>query len=958
MHVEVKHGDQWYAGQVTKADRDNGQYSVVYADGTEDDNLTVSTMRCVTAATTAGGVLVLDDAHLLDPSHSDGAAILSSIADVETDPAVSKVGVVLTTTLQGYQGRLCAAIPGLQHAYHVIHLDAFTEGELSALWLAMCEQAGWKGDAEYDGVKVCDVAARKLAQSSAAASFANAHSVRALLNTTTASAKRPPNHLKRLSVEDIVGVPPTPDRIPALATALQQLQDCVGIASVKESILSICALALSNYHKELRGQRPDHIPLNRLFLGNPGTGKSSVAAIYGQVLKQLKLLSKGDVITCKASEFIGSYAGQSEGQTRQILTAARGCVLIIDEAYTLSESALFGKSVLNTIVECVSGEAGDDLAVVLIGYERDMLRMLDEQNPGLHSRFDPAYAFRFDDFSDMELLQIFGAACARDQVEAPIDVKRAAVKQLIKARSMKNFGNARAVLGLYSVAKSRMTQRLRTDHTLSKTMTLADVLGREQEVLANPLQCIEELQGGEDQHGFRTVLRQLGSSIQICKLENRPVDPVGNFIFTGAPGTGKTTVARKMAQMLHALGVLASDHVVLTTALDLTGQFTGQSKKVIEGKMEEARGGVLFIDEAYKLGEGQYGDEVMVKLLGMLTEPEYSGGKTIVILAGYDADMYTMLARNAGMASRFTECMHFADWTAAQCVSLVESLAQRERPIPFALAEGAEAVLLEGLTHLIQRPGWANARDAETLYKLLKKCRDRRLVADYMAPNGAAPVPASVTVATALKFSLSDASSAVGIFMEMRKNAVAPTAQPVDSATNAVTSAEAVARTVTTVPQSAPLTAALPSSSDVTDTADVLSAADESVDEDGGDSHSDGEADGDDDVGSGDTEVLTADQRTALDAQQAQLDENNRRAALELAALQQRAAELSHKEMQRVLALQKVQQEAQRQQALQKLGRCVMGYAWQKVSGGYRCCGGAHFVGDGEVERRRKELFV
>jgi SpoVK/Ycf46/Vps4 family AAA+-type ATPase len=959
MHVEVKHGDQWYAGQVTKADRANGQYSAVYADGTEDDNLTVATMRCVTAATTAGGVLVLDDAHLLDPAHSDGAEILSSIADIETDPAVSKVGVVLTTTLQGYQGRLCSAIPGLQHAYQVIHLDAFTEGELSALWLAMCEQAGWKGDAECDGVKVSDVAARKLAQSSTAPSFANAHTVRALLNTAIASAKRPPNHLKRLSVEDIVGVPPISDRIPALAAALQQLQDCVGVTSVKESIHSICSLAHSNYRKELRGQRPDAIPLNRLFLGNPGTGKSTVASIYGQILKQLKLLSKGDVITRKASEFIGSYAGQSEGQTREILTAARGCVLIIDEAYTLSESALFGKSVLNTLVECVSGEAGDDLAVVLIGYERDMLRMLDEQNPGLRSRFDPAYAFRFDDFSDMELLQIFGAACAGDQVEAPIDVKRVAVKQLVKARSMKNFGNARAVQGLYSVAKSRMTQRLRTDPSLHKVMTLADVLGREQEVLANPLQCIEELQGGEDQHGFRTVLRQIGSSIQVCKMENRPVDPVGNFIFTGAPGTGKTTVARKMAQMLHALGVLASDHVVLTTALDLTGQFTGQTKKVIEGKMEEARGGVLFIDEAYKLGEGQFGDEVMVKLLGMLTEPEYCGGRTIVILAGYDADMHTMLARNAGMASRFSECMHFADWTAAQCVSLAESLAQRERPIPFALAEGAQAVLLEGFTQLIQRPGWANARDAETLYKLLKKCRDRRLVAEYLTQNNTGPLLAHATVVTALEFSLSDATAAVAVFMEMRKNAVAPTAQPAISATNAVTSAEAVARTVTTVPQSAPLTAALPSSSDVTDTADARSAADESAEEDGGDSHSDEDGDRDDDgEDGGDTEVLTAAQRAALDAKQAQLDEDNRRAAQELAALQERAAELSHKEKQRVLALQKVQEEAQRQQALQKLGRCVMGYAWQKVSGGYRCCGGGHFVGDGEVERRRKELFV
>jgi multidrug efflux pump subunit AcrA (membrane-fusion protein) len=91
--------------------------------------------------------------------------------------------------------------------------------------------------------------------------------------------------------------------------------------------------------------------------------------------------------------------------------------------------------------------------------------------------------------------------------------------------------------------------------------------------------------------------------------------------------------------------------------------------------------------------------------------------------------------------------------------------------------------------------------------------------------------------------------------------------------------------------------------------------------------------------------VLPAAQRAALDARKAQLDEDNHRAALELAALQQRAAELSHKEKQRVLALQKVQEEAQRQLALQKLGRCVMGYAWQKVSGGYRCCGGSSLCG-------------
>jgi Cdc6-like AAA superfamily ATPase len=77
-------------------------------------------------------------------------------------------------------------------------------------------------------------------------------------------------------------------------------------------------------------------------------------------------------------------------------------------------------------------------------------------------------------------------------------------------------------------------------------MTLEGVLGENAELKANPLQCIEDLRGGEEEHGFRTVLRQLGNSINICRLENCPVDPVRNFIFTGAPGTGKTAVANKI----------------------------------------------------------------------------------------------------------------------------------------------------------------------------------------------------------------------------------------------------------------------------------------------------------------------------------------------------------------------------------------------------------------------------
>jgi hypothetical protein len=91
------------------------------------------------------------------------------------------------------------------------------------------------------------------------------------------------------------------------------------------------------------------------------------------------------------------------------------------------------------------------------------------------------------------------------------------------------------------------------------------------ELQGNPLLCIEDLRrGGEDERGVRTVPKHLGHSINICRLKNRPEDPVSNFVFTGTQGTGKTAVASKMAKLLNAFGVLASDHVVATTALDLT----------------------------------------------------------------------------------------------------------------------------------------------------------------------------------------------------------------------------------------------------------------------------------------------------------------------------------------------------------------------------------------------------
>jgi AAA+ superfamily predicted ATPase len=483
MHVEVLHGSEWFAGQITKFDEKSQMYNVRYSDGTEDENITELNsigqprMRCVSAETTKGGVMVLDDVHLLNPSSNfDGSAILDDIIRaVPLTDRTPKTALILTASTDGYKA-LSTTIPELRTHFRHIHIDDLVAEELRELWLEQCRVEGWSGNSPAEKVNVSDVAARQLERQRASPSFGNGRAVLALRDAAIAAAKRRTNSGDRqLLPQDIVGLPPSPEYNPSLAAALQLLQACIGLRAVKEAVQGLCDLALSNYYKELHGQRPDAIPLNRLFLGNPGTGKTTMAAIYGHILKHMRLLSKGDVLSYTASDFMGAHVGSSEEKTKAILAAARGCVLIIDEAYNLNDGQ-FGKAALNTLVECVSGGPSDDIAVILVGYERDVVRMLDEQNPGLRSRFDPAYAFHFEDFTDMELLQIFGAACVRDQVEVPFDVKRAAVKVLAKQRCMKNFGNARAVMSLFSAAKSRMTQRLRADPTQPKVHNLMTII--------------------------------------------------------------------------------------------------------------------------------------------------------------------------------------------------------------------------------------------------------------------------------------------------------------------------------------------------------------------------------------------------------------------------------------------------------------------------------------------------
>ncbi|KOO53391.1 p-loop containing nucleoside triphosphate hydrolase protein [Chrysochromulina tobinii] len=374
-----------------------------------------------------------------------------------------------------------------------------------------------------------------------------------------------------------------------------------------------------------------------------------------------------------------------------------------------------------------------------------MLKMLREANPGLQRRFSPESAFHFADFSDGQLEELLHRTAAAAGLKwSSRKVRKAALGLLIRERIQPNFGNAGSVNSLLGRVKSAVAARgdareiiladLGLDENAAGGSAKTEALLAEVEAEMSELFKAEHLRAH-----FNDLAARLTTLEKDGELDaSRPADKVGSYVFVGNPGTGKTTVAKVLAKWLRAKGVLVSDVVGEESALNLQGEYLGQTKEKVNKLMASAIGGLVFIDEAYNLGGSGgrrvslYAQEAVDQLTYCMTEDTHKG-RTIVVLAGYEREMNEMLANaNPGFRSRFKQRIVMPDWDAAD---VVEYLRRRCTKKGIVLADAAQRVLLGGIDdvrerlliaadcHVRKRPGWANARDAERLYDELEGLR-------------------------------------------------------------------------------------------------------------------------------------------------------------------------------------------------------------------------------------------
>ncbi|MBN2663941.1 MAG: AAA family ATPase [Bacteroidales bacterium] len=538
------------------------------------------------------------------------------------------------------------------------------------------------------------------------------------------------------------------DKKQSIEDVMTELNALIGLQSIKKQITDhIKYIDFLKLRKEKGFEEADKITLHSVFTGNPGTGKTTVVRYLGKIYQHMGLLTEGHVHEVDRTDLVGEFIGQTAPKVKKAIDKARGGILFIDEAYSLfrtkEEEKDFGREVIEIIIKEMSDGPGN-LAIMVAGYPKEMETFLNS-NPGMKSRFK--YYFNFPDYTPDELTEIaqFGAYKRSVTIheEAQIIIRKILV-EAYRNRD-KSFGNARFAHSLIGQAKMNMGLRiieLPDYKKLSKeqisTITKADVepmlsvgsaskieIDVDEQLLKEAMEDLDKLIGLEN------VKEEVTELIKLVRYYREiGKDVINSFsmhaVFTGNPGTGKTTIARILGKLYKSLGLIEKGHVVETGREGLIAGYVGQTAIKTKEMIDQAMGGVLFIDEAYGLTDDKqnsFGGEAIEVILKNM---EDNRGKFAVIAAGYPENMDRFMKANPGLMSRFDEVIHFKDYSGKELIEIAEfMLLERELVFDLKAKEYLCAYLEKLLT--IKDKYFGNAREVRKIIEDVVRRQNLRM---------------------------------------------------------------------------------------------------------------------------------------------------------------------------------------------------------------------------------------
>ena len=533
-------------------------------------------------------------------------------------------------------------------------------------------------------------------------------------------------------------------------SAKEQLAQLIGMQQVKNTLenydigakpstANIRYLTASRLCPNLPVPEKKDEMIHFVLTGNPGTGKTTVAKLLGQLFYETGYLESGHLVEVDRSNLVDNIIGGTAIKTAEWIQKAMGGVLFIDEAYTLKRNEDddhdFGQEAIDTLLKAMDQYKGKFI-VVVAGYPREMETFINS-NPGLQRRFTEK--IHIEDYTSEEMREILLFHAKRNDAEFSDELSQQLANFCENWVNLagEKWGNAGEATKLIE-KMIRSWKRDQKSVSVFKNGQTIKVLEKKHipENLIDYLRPIEEMRA-ESLNRLNGMTGLDGVKRTIERLRRRMIagdmKVAGHYLFTGNPGTGKSTVARLMGQILRNLGLLKRGHLIEYTASDLMAEvFNKKHQGDFTQVVSRALGGVLFIDEAYELQKDTTGRGTPI--LGALLPFMENNRKDIcVILAGYEDEIDDLLRTNPGFKGRFSEKIHFENYNGDELFSiLMEMLKDGEIEADEEFKENA----LRALTRYVNIHGkekdFSNARFVrEVFLPEVLDARTNRLIEMY-----------------------------------------------------------------------------------------------------------------------------------------------------------------------------------------------------------------------------------
>jgi SpoVK/Ycf46/Vps4 family AAA+-type ATPase len=525
---------------------------------------------------------------------------------------------------------------------------------------------------------------------------------------------------------------------------VDRLNNLVGLTTIKQRVHELTSLAAYESQYRINGSNPTDFPaLHMVFKGNPGTGKTSVARLFGEIYHEIGILRRGHLIEARAADLIDDHVGGTALKTNSVIEQSLDGVLFIDEAYALTEGDRggFGQEAVDTLISSLE-DFRNRMVVIVAGYPRQMEKFL-SSNPGLRRRFPQGNIIDFPDYSAEELELILLSMFTQKNVSISNQMKeklREIIVQMVHQKD-ENFGNAGEMRNLSEAVYRIYANRIMNQNQVlpRKRIIITKDIPLEYQAYLPPVETIpdglfhelDELVGLDE---VKTYLHRLINRISLENLRykkglsTQEENQFQHLVFCGNPGTGKTTVAKLVGKMYRRLGLLRKGHCIEVSRADLVAGYVGQTAIKTMDRIREALDGVLFIDEAYSLigtSKNDYGSEALSTLVKAM---EDNRKRLVVIVAGYPHEMEEFLSSNPGLRSRFNPPILFPDFQIDDLLEIIKRLAIKEK---YFIDEIVLQKLKEQLDYLKVSisAGFGNARQAIDVYQGMKTNLAERVLA-------------------------------------------------------------------------------------------------------------------------------------------------------------------------------------------------------------------------------------